>query len=63
MKKQKPGFDTDGRRKHHHWVVTVVYPDGEKFQRVYKDAEKAERFALRQEKSPAVERTEVSLVS
>jgi hypothetical protein len=40
--------------KHHHYAVTITYPDGEEFQRVYIDRKKAEAFAERQKKSPAV---------
>lgn len=42
------------RRKHHHWQVNIFYHDGEKFARVYIDRQRAERFALRQKKSPIV---------
>jgi hypothetical protein len=52
MKTQKPTtFGKDGRRKHHHWQVTVFYRDGETFGRVYTDREKAAGFAERQKKS------------
>ena len=50
---------TDRRRKHHHWQVTVFYPDGEKFARVYVDRERAEKFAERQKKSPMVKATRI----
>ena len=45
-KTDKAGFNKDRRRKHHHWLVTVSYADGEKFGRVYTDKDKASRFAL-----------------
>src|SRR5712671_6894414 len=51
---KKPGirgkttFGKDRRRKHHHYLVSVFYADGEKFGRVYTDKDKATRFAERQ---------------
>lgn len=45
---------SDKRRKHRHWQVTVFYRDGERFARVYIDRDRAERFAVRQKKSPVV---------
>jgi len=59
-KKEKRGFRKDRRRKHHHWLATIYYHDGEKFARVYIDRDKAKRFAERQKKSPVVARTRVS---
>ncbi|MFI5059120.1 MAG: hypothetical protein ACHQLQ_13125 [Candidatus Acidiferrales bacterium] len=56
-------FGKDRRRKHHHWLVTVYYADGEKFGRVYTDKGKASRFAERQRKSPVVKSARVSQVS
>jgi len=53
-------FRNDRRRKHHHWVATLFYADGERFARVYVDREKARRFAERQKKSPLVLRTRVT---
>ena len=47
-KKEKGSFGKDRRRKHHHFLVTVAYADGEKFGRVYTDKDKATRFADRQ---------------
>ena len=41
--KEKSTFGKDRRRKHHHWLVTVFYADGEKFGRVYTDKDKATR--------------------
>jgi hypothetical protein len=56
-------FGKDGRRKHHHWQVTVFYKDGETFGRVYTDREKAAGFAERQKKSPVVKMARVTQVS
>jgi hypothetical protein len=40
---------------HHYWRVIVMYSDGETSgNRVFKDRAKAERFAARQKKSPAI---------
>jgi hypothetical protein len=61
--KEKNSFDKDRRRKHHHWLVTVYYADGEKFGRVYTDKDKASRFAERQRRSPVVKSARVSQVS
>lgn len=64
MKTRKPtSFSKDGRRKHHHWQVTVSYKDGEQFARVYTDRKKAAIFAQRQEKSPVVKSALVTKVS
>jgi hypothetical protein len=52
--KRQSRMHRDRRRKHRHWQVTVFYHDGEKFARVYIDRERAERFAVRQKKSPVV---------
>ena len=62
-KKEADGFGKDRRRKHHHFLVTVYYADGEKFGRVYTDKEKATRFAERQRRSPVVKSARISLVS
>jgi hypothetical protein len=62
-RREKSAFGKDRRRKHHHWLVTVYYPDGEKFGRVYTDREKASRFAERQRSSPVVKSARVSQVS
>ena len=59
----KKTFETDKRRKHHHWQVTLLYADGETFGRVYTDKEKAARFASRQRKSPMVKSARVAQVS
>ena len=61
--KEKGNFGKDRRRKHHHWLVTVYYADGEKFGRVYTDRDKASRFAERQRRSPVVKSARVSQVS
>lgn len=59
-KKKPTAFPNDRRRKHHHWVATLFYADGEKFARVYVDREKAQRFAERQKKSPLVVKARVT---
>jgi hypothetical protein len=56
-------FGKDGRRKHHHWQVTLFYNDGERFVRVYTDREKAAGFAERQKKSPVVKMARVTELS
>ena len=62
-KKDAIGFGKDRRRKHHHFLVTVFYADGEKFGRVYTDKGKADRFAERQRRSPIVKSARITLVS
>jgi hypothetical protein len=62
-KKDIHSFGKDRRRKHHHWLVTVYYADGEKFGRVYTDRDKASRFAERQRRSPVVKSARVTQVS
>jgi hypothetical protein len=62
-KKEKTNFGKDKRRKHHHFLVTVYYADGEKFGRVYTDKDKADRFADRQKRSPVVKSARVTMVS
>ena len=59
----KTSFSKDRRRKHHHFLVSVYYADGEKFGRVYTDKDKATRFAERQRRSPVVKAVRVSQVS
>lgn len=59
----KADFEKDRRRKHHHYLVTVHYEDGEKFGRVYTDKDKATRFAERQRRSPVVKAARISQVS
>jgi hypothetical protein len=56
-------FKKDGRRKHHHWQVTLFYNDGERFARTYADHEKAAAFAERQKKSPVVKMARVIEIS
>jgi hypothetical protein len=56
-------FNKDKRRRHHHFLVTIHYADGEKFGRVYTDKDKAARFADRQRRSPVVKTVRVSQVS
>ena len=62
-KKGKAEFSTDRRRKHHHFLVSVYYSDGEKFGRVYTDKGKAARFAERQRRSPVVKSARITQVS
>jgi hypothetical protein len=62
-KKEPTNFSKDKRRKHHHFLVTVYYADGEKFGRVYTDKDKADRFADRQKRSPVVKSARVTQVS
>jgi len=62
-KREKASFNKDRRRKHHHFLVTVFYADGEKFGRVYTDKEKADRFADRQKRSPVVKSARVTQIS
>lgn len=62
-KRGKAPFNQDKRRKHHHFVVTIHYADGEKFARVYTDKDKADRFADRQRRSPVVKAVRVSQIS
>jgi hypothetical protein len=62
-KKDPNGFGKDRRRKHHHYLVTIAYADGERFGRVYTDKDKADRFAERQRRSPVVKSARVSQVS
>jgi len=61
--REKASFEKDRRRKHHHFLVTVYYADGEKFGRVYTDKDKAARFAERQRRSPVVKSARVSQIS
>ncbi|HET6143539.1 MAG TPA: hypothetical protein VFE02_08510 [Candidatus Acidoferrales bacterium] len=64
MKIHKPTvFGKDDRRKHHHWRVTVIYTDGERFARTYTIRGKATRFAERQKKSPVVKMARVTRLS
>jgi hypothetical protein len=61
--RKRASFVKDGRRKHHHWQVTVVYKDGERFARTYTDHKKANGFAGRQKKSPVVKTARVIEIS
>jgi hypothetical protein len=63
LKRGKTSFSKDRRRKHHHYLVSVYYADGEKFGRVYTDKGKATRFAERQRRSPVVKSARISQVS
>jgi hypothetical protein len=56
-------FKKDGRRKHHHWQVTLFYKDGERFARTYTVHAKAAGFAERQRKSPVVKMARVIEIS
>lgn len=62
-KRTRTTFRRDKHRKHHHWVVTLFYGDGEKFKRVYTSLAKARRFAKRQLKSPIVVKATVKRLS
>jgi len=63
VRDEKSEFGKDRRRRHHHFLVTVNYADGETFGRVYTDKEKANRFAERQRRSPIVKSARVTQVS
>jgi hypothetical protein len=63
VRDEKSDFGKDRRRKHHHYLVTVNYADGESFGRVYTDKDKATRFAERQRRSPVVKSARVTQVS
>ena len=63
VRDEKSEFGKDRRRRHHHFLVTVNYADGETFGRVYTDKDKATRFADRQRRSPVVKMARVSQVS
>ena len=53
---------SDKRRRHQHWLVTIIYNDEEEFSRVYLDLEKAKKFAKRQKKSPVVSGAKIKLL-
>jgi hypothetical protein len=61
--KGRTSYEKDKRRKHHHYLVTIFYADGERFGRVYTDKDKATRFAERQRRSPVVKMVRVNQVS
>jgi len=63
VRDEKSHFGKDRRRRHHHFLVTVNYADGENFGRVYTNKEKATRFAERQRRSPVVKSARVTQVS
>lgn len=63
VRDEKSKFGKDKRRRHHHYLVTVNYADGETFGRVYTDKDKATRFADRQRRSPVVKSARVTQVS
>jgi hypothetical protein len=63
VRDEKSEFGKDRRRRHHHFLVTVNYADGETFGRVYTDKDKANRFAERQRRSPIVKSARVTQVS
>ncbi len=44
MRDEKSQFGKDRRRRHHHFLVTVNYADGETFGRVYTNKDKATKF-------------------
>jgi hypothetical protein len=47
-------------RKHDQFRVVIMYHDNEQFARVFTNREQAERYAARQERSPAVKSAKVS---
>ncbi len=55
--------EPDRRRRHSHWLVTIIYKDKQEFSRVYIDIEKAKKFFKRQKKSPAVAGTRIRRLS
>jgi hypothetical protein len=63
VRDEKSEFGRDRRRRHHHFLVTVNYADGESFGRVYTDKGKATKFADRQRRSPIVKSARVTQVS
>jgi hypothetical protein len=62
MSSLNPAPIQDQRSKGSQWLVTIYYLDDAKFGRIYTDREKAERFAARQEKSPAVKSTTIKQI-
>ncbi len=49
--------DAGSKAEHHYFRVVITYSDGETSgNRVFKDREKAEEWAARQEKSPVVKK-------
>lgn len=53
----------DRRRRHPHWLVTIIYNDRQEFSRVYLDIEKAKKFVKRQKRSPVVSDAKIRLLS
>jgi|KBSSwiStaDraftv2_1062776.scaffolds.fasta_scaffold2181080_2 hypothetical protein len=47
-------------RKHDQFRVVITYHDDEQFARVFTNQEQAEKYAARQERSPAVKSAKVS---
>jgi hypothetical protein len=49
-------------REYHYWRVVIVFSDNETSgNRVFKDRDKAERWATRQKKSPVVKKVSIEL--
>jgi len=61
-KEANTDFGNDKRRRHQHWLVTIIYTDKQEFSRVYLDIEKAKKFAKRQKKSPVVSGAKIRLL-
>jgi hypothetical protein len=52
--------DASSKAEHHYFRVVITYNNGETSgNRVFKDREKAEEWAVRQKKSPVVKKAEV----
>jgi hypothetical protein len=50
------------KRKHNYWRVVIVYTDNETSgNRVFKDLDRAKRWAARQEKSKVVKRCRIEV--
>jgi len=62
-KEASTDFGNDKRRRHQHWLVTIIYNDKQEFRRVYLDIEKAKKFVKRQKKSPVVSGAKIKLLS
>jgi len=62
-KEASTDFGNDKRRRHQHWLVTIIYNDKQEFSRVYQDIEKAKKFVKRQKKSPVVSGAKIKLLS
>ena len=60
MPKTKDANSKKGKPEYHYWRVTITYSDNElSGHRVFKDHEKAEKFAAKQAKSHVVKKTTV----